>query len=494
VRPSLSDRAPATIACPSTVESRASHAWALALSISLVLIVCIRFFSEDLGVIPRLAQYVDVPITITIAFAAILGFVRRGYRTGMSRFGVIVYLFILISLLSAWLNSSRVETYPLVLFIYNFVAPLIFLIAIVQVRLNREDIQLIVRTFFWIGFAQVLVAISFDLPRFLATHNPDYMSGTFGFNQYQFTYFIGLWFLYVLGGWVLSPKPRSHARGVAMGVATVAVFGLFYAAQYRAMLIFFTLVVLAVLWLSPVRISSRFFLTIVISAISVISLIVISTAFPNLKLLKVFDLFQDTTPIVQSGKVQAAKNVVRMYEDIPLTAVVGSGPATFSSRAYLVFAETPRPEKEAAGALVVGARGGVLYTTDVATRYVTTIRFTPIQGGSTLSVPMSSYTSLAAEVGPGGFLVYMIAYLTALGFAFRRLRSASEDPLHTRLAFACFGGLVLLLVQALFDNWLDTTRVAIPLWILVGLLYALQYSAEPAQGSASGAMLVEGDG
>ena len=75
-----------------------------------------------------------------------------------------------------------------------------------------------------------------------------------------------------------------------------------------------------------------------------------------------------------------------------------------------------------------------------------------------------------------GFFAYLAAYLAALVFSLRSMRASArvQDTLGVTLAFAGFGGLVLLLIQALFDNWLETTRVAIPLWTLVGLLYALQ--------------------
>ena len=453
----------------------ASRSWALGLSASLVLIVCVRFLSEDLRVVPSLVQYIDVPITGILLFCAFLAFVRRGHLVGASKLGMILYLFILISLVSAWINSSRTQLLPVAMFIFNFSAPLIFAVVIIDARLERRDILLVIRTFFWLGVLQVVVAVLYGLPRFLASHNPDYVSGTFGQNAYQFTYFIGLWLLYVLGGSIAGSRSSRRGHTLFVTVAALAVFGLFYAAQYRAMLIFFTLVILLTLWVSPSRVSSRVLLTVVISAVSVITLIAVATSFPNLKLLKVFDLFQDSTPIVQSGKVTAVKNVVAMYGDEPQAALVGSGPATFSSRAYLTFSAKPRPGKEAVGALAVGIMGGQ-YSTDVSRRYIASIPYKPIQGGTTASSPWSSYTSLAAEVGPLGFFAYLAAYLAALVFSLRSMRASArvQDTLGVTLAFACFGGLVLLLIQALFDNWLETTRVAIPLWTLVGLLYALQ--------------------
>jgi hypothetical protein len=480
---------------PSTRTSTASgsRAWAMGLSVSMILIVCIRFFSEDLRIVPPLVQYIDVPITLVVAFCALLGFVGRGYRIGTPRLGLVLFLFILVSLFSAWINSSRVQWLPLAMFIFNFAAPLMFALATIQARLDRQDINRVLRTFLWLGVLQVGVGLLYGLPRFLATNNPDYVSGTFGQNAYQFTYFIGLWLLYILGGAVSGAQSGRRWRTVAVVLSAVAVFGLFYAAQYRAMLIFFTVVILISLWVSPARVSSRVLLSIALLTVSVISLIVVATSFPNLKLLKVFDLFEDSSPIVESGKIQAARNVTTMYEEIPHAALVGSGPATFTSRAYLTFSSKPRAEKEAVGVLAVQLIGGQ-YSTDVARKYVDTIAATPIQGGTTASSPRSSFTSLAAEVGSVGLLVYMSAYLMALMYSFRQLRASAKngDAVGSQLAFTCFGGTILLLVQTLFDNWLETTRVAIPLWTLIGLLYAREFLKPDQESRAQHETLEDG--
>jgi hypothetical protein len=454
-------------------DVRGRRLWSIGLSFALVLIVCVRFFSENLKVVPALVQYIDVPVIAVAMFCGLLLFIRKGYRRGSSRLGVVLFLFVLCCALSALVNSSRIQTLPVLMFVFNFSAPLLFALITTQARLDQRDIDRVLRTFFWLGLVELAVCAAYGLPRFFSTGNPDYVSGTFGQNAYQFTYFMGVWLLYVLGGALWRTGTSGRKRSVSVVVVSAAVFGLFYAAQYRAMLVFFTLVILLSLWVSPAKVSRRVMLTIGLTAVSVISLIVVATSFPGLKLFKVFDLLQDSTPIVQSGKIQAVKNVGSMYEDQPHAALVGSGPATFSSRAYLTFSGKPRPEKGAIGVIAVQLQGG-RYATDVAKKYVDSINATPIQGGTTASSPLSSYTSLAAELGIPGLLIYLAAYVYALAYSLRRLRSSarSGDRRGAQLAFTCFGGIVLLLVQTLFDNWLETTRVAIPLWLLIGLLYS----------------------
>jgi hypothetical protein len=458
-----------------------SKPWALFISASLVLIVCIRFFSENLGLVPGVVQFIDVPLTGLLILFLFLTLARRGLYKDSLHLKLLLFAFYAISLVSLFANSWRVEWLPSLLFLFGFTAPYLFALGVMNARFTRYDIAFVIKTFFWLGLLELAMGFFYGFPVFLATGNPDFVSGTFGRNPYQFTYFIGVWFLYVLGGVAVKSDSPRRGWGLAVALAAVAVFVLFYAAQYRAMLIFFTAVILVTLWASPARVSSRVVLTIVVGTVSVISLIVIGTAYPNLKLLRVFDLFEDTTPVVQSGKVEVVKNIVSMYSEMNHTAFIGSGPATFSSRGYTTFADNPDASKDAAGPLAVSLMGGKRYATDVARRYVATIADRPIQGGTTLSSPLSSYTSLAAEVGLLGLIAYLAAYVAALVFSFRSLRASARagDGMGVRLGFACFGGLILLLIQAGFDNWLETTRVAIPMWILVGLLYALKHADGP---------------
>ncbi len=174
------------------------HAWAIGLSIGLALVVCIRFFSENLGIVPGLVQYIDVPVTALAVMFALSLLARHGHRLGVSRLATFSYLFILVSVLSATSNPTRAQLLPTAMFIFNFVTPLIFAIIIIDARFKSDDIKLLLRTFFWLGVVELVVGLLYGIPLLVTTGNPDYVSGTFGRNAYQFTYFIGVWLLYVL--------------------------------------------------------------------------------------------------------------------------------------------------------------------------------------------------------------------------------------------------------------------------------------------------------
>jgi hypothetical protein len=481
---------------PGPAQVTESRAWPAILSASLVLIVCVRLFSENLRLVSRLAQFVDVPVTVAVAVLALMSIGRSRRRVAGKGIGVITYLFVALCAVSALVNVSRVSALPALMFVYGLLAPFVFDLAVAHVPLGRQGVQRVVRTFYWLGVVQLVIGVGYGLPMLFATRNPDYVSGTFGQNAYQFTYFIGLWLLYVLGSSVMPVERPSRMRDLAVAVAALLVFGLFYAAQYRAMLVFFAAIVAIALGASPARLPRRIWWTLMVLVVSTVMLVFVATLFPNLKLLRTFDLLADSTPIIESGKVQAVRNVVVMYEEMPHTILFGSGPATHSSRGYRTFALDPRAEKDAAGPLALALMGGTPYGTDVARKYVDTIYAPPIQGGTTASSVMSSFTALAAEVGLPGLFLYLAAYGLAIGYSYRRMRVSADaaDAQGFALAFACFGGLLLLLTQALFDNWLETTRVAIPLWTLVGLLYALEAAEPRVEGQHDTRMRASGRG
>ncbi len=105
---------------PSTMD-RAGRAMVLG---AIILLVVVRFFTEVVSVIPRAANFVDIPIFFTLAIGA--AFVRPA-RNEQSRwyvhFGLLSLLFLIVCVVSVVVNSGRVAPAPVLVFIYGFLAP-----------------------------------------------------------------------------------------------------------------------------------------------------------------------------------------------------------------------------------------------------------------------------------------------------------------------------------------------------------------------------------
>ena len=103
-----------------TDEGFGMHTLVLA---AIVLLVTIRFFTEVVPVLPRAANFIDIPIfLVAVGVVATQPPVRTGrwyFRTAP-----LVAAFLLLSLLSVVVNIGRVETAPVVVFLYGFLAPI----------------------------------------------------------------------------------------------------------------------------------------------------------------------------------------------------------------------------------------------------------------------------------------------------------------------------------------------------------------------------------
>ena len=122
---------------------------------------------------------------------------------------------------------------PTVLFVYDFVSPLVFGWVALKIWPAGQAAALS-RLIVGLGVLQFVVIVIFDLPTFASSRNPDDIAGTFGGNAYQLVFFLLVFAALVAGIATFEPR-RSMARFAPL------VFGLtflvIFLAQYRALLV-----------------------------------------------------------------------------------------------------------------------------------------------------------------------------------------------------------------------------------------------------------------
>ena len=435
---------------------------------AIALLVLIRFFTEVVPVFPRALNFVDVPLLFALGLAAIARPVRE--RPSLA-FAVPVAAFLGICALSVALNTSRVAVAPVLVFIYGFLAPIAVYAAVYRLwPVGRA--HSLSRLLVGLGLAQLFVVVVVDLPRFLRSHDPDVISGTFGTNAYQLVFFL-LVFTALLAGIATLEPGRAAAR-----LAPV-LFGLVMAtillAQYRALLLTTAVTVVVIGVLLGGR--TRGLVTVAAVAASfVFAFWYVSTHFPALKLGSTVATFQNDPGYYASSRLEAMRKVLRLYSDEPRFMLTGTGPGTFSSRAWQTFARADSDSRSnVQGRYVLALTGGESYHTDVADKYVVPeLTSGRVIGGSrAVTSPISSYSSLLAEVGVFGFVVIVAVYLTATArsirmtlLAIRRGRPGDSLP---SLLLACSVAFVVLLQMGLLQNWLEVARVTFVAWALLGV-------------------------
>jgi transcriptional regulator with XRE-family HTH domain len=441
---------------------------------SIGLLVTIRFFTEVVSVLPRAANFVDIPIFIALVGAAIRQRRIESEEIGRSpKYLVSGLLFLMICAISVVVNPDRIAVAPVLVFIYGFLAPLAVYYAVYRIWPVGGALSLS-RLLVVLGLLQLVVVASVDLPQFLSHQDPDRITGTFGENAYQLVFFM-LVFACVVAGIFTFEKQRVIARFAPL--LFVAILAVIFLAQYRALLVTTGLTVLAIgAILGSTR--ARGFLVGAIAMIAFLgTLSFVAQEFPVLRFADTVSTLRADPTLYFGARLGAVRSALRLFSENPRFILTGAGPGTYSSRAWQTFAlSKSKSRSNVAGSYVVALTGGHPYHTDVSDKYTEPQLVTgaSITGSKALSSPFSSYTSLLGEVGLLGALTILSAYVMALFQAGRMTiavirRPRSRDPL-IALVFASAATFYLLLQLAFLENWLEVTRVTFLSWALLAIV------------------------
>jgi hypothetical protein len=252
----------------------------------------------------------------------------------------------------------------------------------------------------------------------------------------------------------------------------VATLATIFLAQYRQLLITLgaTVLLIAAL-LGFIRLRGAI-AAVLIALTFVLSLSYLSSAFPVLKYSSTVSTLASDPGLYVTKRLAVAEDVGRLYTDNPRYIVTGTGPGTYSSRAWYVFSDVGVRSRTSLG--LQSSRG---YQSDVANKYVVPRlargKAEAVGGSYAITTPLSSYLSLLGEVGIFGFLAIMLiyggAFLHVLRMTIRSLRWKVEDPL-PGLLLGCTVGFFVLLQMAVFENWFEVTRLTFILWALLAVV------------------------
>jgi transcriptional regulator with XRE-family HTH domain len=437
--------------------------------VSVVLLVTIRFFTEVVHVLPRPAKLVDIPVLAILALVAAATPSARSRGESALRYLGPAMIFLLVAFVSIMANLDRVATGPTILFLYGFLSPVAVYVAVYQLWPSGNALSMS-RLLVGLAAVEFLVVGLIDLPLFLATHNPDKVSGTFGENAYQLVIFLLVVAAIVAGIYTFEAKRLAARLAPFFFVATLLTI---FLAQYRAILLTMAATALLIAVLLGLLTLRGAIASVLIALTFVLSLSYVSSLYPELKYASTLGTLANDPGSYLTTRLGVLGSVGKVYDDNPRFIVTGTGPGTYSSRAWYTFQAASRPKK----GIGVNTSSDKGYQTDVATKYVTprlqTATAKSVGGSYAVGSPFSSYTSLLAEVGIIGFaamvLVYGGAFLHSIRMTIRALRHpAPGDPL-PGLLLGCTAGFFILLQLAVLENWWEVTRLTFILWALLAV-------------------------
>ena len=438
---------------------------------SIAAIVIVRFFTEVVPIVPRAANFIDIPIVAVLVVAALFRPPVRESRDLLSRWmPPLAVAFLALSAVSAVVNPSRVDIAPALVFIYGVLSPLLVYGAVRRLWPVGRALAAS-RLLIALGVVQIIVVALIDIPRFAGANNPDVITGTFGTNAYQLVFFL-LIFVTLLAGIYTYERQRLVARFVplliALSLATIVL------AQYRALLVTTGLVLLLCAVILGGRRSRG-----LIAAGTAVAAFMAALAFgaANLPILKLDQTLNQDPSSIASQRVKIAGQVERLYNDQPQFIITGTGPGTFSSRGWQTFAGSEaNSDSNVAGSYALKLTGGHPYRTDVSDRYVLPLlerRGGEVAGSRAVKSPYSDYIAVAAEVGFLGLLILVSIYARAFIAALRRTIAAARSPLPSdplpALLLTTTIAFFALLQMGLLDNWLEVTRLTFIAWALLAI-------------------------
>lgn len=429
-----------------------------------------RFFSEVVGILPKWVDILDLPFIALLGVAASLRYVHPEVDLTTHRFLVrSMFVFVLIAIGSAFVNADDLLAPAALLFVIGFLqGPLLF-VALNKIVENADSLaQQLRRLFLALLMVNILVVVFINLPMFFASQNPDVISGTYGLNAYQFSVL-----LVICGGLLLGDDEFQQRQRWRLIGGQAAVLVVFYLLQYRAAIPFFILAwIIMIIALYGRRtpkalIAGSFVLLLASNVVSYVMDQVQGET--NLKYSDWTKILSDPLSYTQYGKFQAYLQTAQLFEEQPLAALAGVGPGNYVSRAYYTFSyEMASSGSKGVGELVENLFGitGARFT-KVSDHYLGQYRGQAVLGSYQLSNPHSSFLAPIAEIGLLGGVIIIGMYVFLVIKSFKLLQQAKEFAReYLPLATALVAGSVYLFGLAFLDNYWETSRATLPVWLL----------------------------
>jgi len=427
----------------------------------LVVIITIRVFTETFSVLPRYFNFIDLFFLLVFSFLFIFYYGTKGKRK-FNTFGIGKYIiiFVLVWLSSILFNLSDIYLPGGLLFLFLYLEPLIFALIILNLDYNEKTFYTILYLFLALGAIQIFIAIPFQLPRFAGGASPDVVAGTFGTNNMQMCFFLVIITFLLIGMYLITKQKRYS-------LSLLPVFIVFYAAGFRSIWLSYFLTIILVLFLYfPFNIKQKIVAFMGIIIFSFFAVLYTSKIGVLSKTDRFSEVIEKPSLLFRTQKIKAFTNLYYVFDKKIHYALLGVGPGSYSSRAFMTFANIE--ERPGAPTNVTGQYIKKPYISLLANEYIIPAFYkkTHLFGSSTIDGPFSSYIALISEVGLLGLFAYLAIYFKILMSILRgRNKFIQKDKFYYLISFVVVGSMIMLLQMSFFYDWLAVSRVTIPLWV-----------------------------
>jgi hypothetical protein len=447
-------------AAPARRESSLTPVAEIPVFVLVTLLIVVRFFTERVTLLPRAFNAVDAVMVPLLVPIALMLWLLRPVTVRPSWVAWCSVGFTLAWTVAWLMNADDVHWIGALLFVVGLLAPILWFLILATLPLPASFPARMRRWLMVLLVINVAVA-AVDAVRAYGLMRGDFLFGTFGVNQNQLAFFLAAMLSLLAARW------RCGRLGFMGKTLALGVTALFVLSGFQTLWVVFAMALLLV-HVGASRINRRVVVLLFIGV--TLPLIVLSQY--RFERFPVGDmLVQIWTGFDRLGKVQLARDAGSVFAQRPTAVVWGVGPGSFNSRAFRSIAIVPY-EGAGAGTDVAAAIIAPFYTSPLSGRYIVPYfrrgRF--LLSGSNTDGPFTSYVSIPVEVGLLGAVPLFAIYAGVGWLLWRDVRVARDMDLRL-MAMWALSCLLMLLGIAVVDNYLETTRYTVLVWLIISLWY-----------------------
>lgn len=454
------------LALPSKSKAMFPRRWLwreVAVYAVVITLVAVRFFTERFVILPRFLNAIDlVAIPFLLPFCLRQVMVKQGGRFKGKTFIILSGLFCTAWALAWLVNYEEVHWLGGGMFIIGLLTPIVFFLILTNLGLDRLFCQRLVRLLEILLIINLLIgAMDMILALKSGEGGADFILGTFGVNQNQLSFFLAVMMSYQLARWRYQ---GLQLTGLFILVWTSVLFLL---CGFQTLWVALAIAAVGVFWFAG-KLSKH------LLRITVLVVLFIAVTMPPLmqsgRFFSVLDKLDElVTTFNELGKVELLRNVPQIWQIRPWSFWIGVGPGTFNSRAFRNIAIVPYQGgvgfTDVAAAIVEP-----FYTSELSSQFIIPYferGIFRLSGGNT-DAPFTSYVSVPVEAGVPGALAFFGIYASAAFALVKAVRKGIVPERRTLAAWALMNLLMLLGIAAV-DNYLETTRYTLLVWLSLAI-------------------------
>ena len=445
-----------------------------------------KLFTNHFNLLPRYFNIADIVIVLLFLFLFIIYRLKNHESMKVKNILVFIFLFNIILLIGMLLNYEYFYYKAAFSQVIMYNEPIILFIILVNLPFSINDI---------ISFKKILVLLLIiefifgilQFPLYLRTGDTEAILGTFYHNAEQYAAFLMIGIFYLIGKMkILNNKITNIFLIFSILILILFIdnkaswIGLGISIYY----ILYRIGKLELSWIYSIK--SIIFISIILLVGYSIVVISSSTLYKYDNIVEAWN----SDNFYNIGKLKAYKDIFSAYQNHNHMLLVGSGPATFYSRAsrqyyYLsddMFYNNPyastginnfKKDEDSYKPRESNSMAGIIERTGhkpFFKEFYSNNKIYLIYSG-TVDEPYSSYAALLGESGILGTFLYLGIYIVVLKKLNLAIKKYQKDSFIFSLIVCSVGFLIYNMSISLYNNWLETGRMTTILWSMIAMVY-----------------------